>query len=302
MISSLMSLARAGILALLTAAAMAAALLFMGLPGARAQGTDPIALAIFMENYYKQPQPQQAVALLANLDVTDYLSAVAGLSSDQAAALDEILAGSAERKREVDESHALAVLNAFYAHVLRFNGEYAAPLADSIIAQERPELTLIGAMALATAASDDSVTAVRRLFNTGALPSGAAMRMRNIQAFPFRTMRPVTHLDIDLLWVCFFASGDPFYVDKIVDALAYWETDLHERLDLSDFAGLPEAEQNERRMAIIQAVMAMSARETLLANAANHPAILGILRGIADSRTDQTGAIVAGLVAQLVDG
>lgn len=304
LLTNLRWMVRVGVLAALTALAMFAVLAAAGLtaPGARAQSTEPATLAVFIENYYKQPRPAQALALLLNLDVPAYLSAVGFTTDAEVAALEEALAGSAERKREVDESHALAVLNAFFAHVLRANEDLAIDFADQVAARDRPPLTLLATMALATAASDRTVDAVQRLFNTGALPSGAAMRMRNIQPFPFRTMRPRTHLDIDLLWACFYASGDPLYIAKIADALAYWQTDMTDNLDLNNFATLPEAEQLRRREALIQAVMALTARETLRTNAANHPAVLGILRRLGEERQDMVGAVVEGIVAELTAG
>lgn len=304
LLTGLRGLFRIGLLALAVALAMVAALAVTGLssPGARAQGTEPATLAVFIENYYKQPRPTQALALLLELDIPDYLAAVGNTTDAEVQALEEALAGSAERKREVDESHALAVLNAFYAHVLRANEDLAIEFADQVAARERPTLILLSTMALATAASDRTVDAVQRLFNTGALPSGAAMRMSNIQPFPFRTMTPRTHLDIDLLWACFYASGDPLYIRKIAESLAYWRTDMTDNLDLNNFAALSEDEQRRRREALIQAVMALTARETLRTNAANHPAVLGILSRMAEERTDTVGAVVDGIVAELTAG
>lgn len=234
------------------------------------------ATSQFIEHYYKTPEPAQALALLETLDVPAFVTA----------------------DNEVGESHGIAVLTAFFAHVLRANPELVPELAERITTAEDPVNVVLAALSIATAAAPTSPDGLSTIAGSGRLPPAVIDQIRATEPFPFPHLDPRNHLDLDLLWASFYASGDPRYVERIAETLRYLDTDYATRLP-RDVEGTARLVQ---QVVLLESVMAITARWTLLENARRHPRVLETLQRIDAERDDRIGTIVASILAEAEGG
>ncbi|MCB9947054.1 MAG: hypothetical protein H6842_04405 [Rhodospirillaceae bacterium] len=249
-------------------------LLVLALAGvARAQPMTAEGLAEFMETYYQNPRPAEAMERLAALDVGAFV----------------------EADRESAETQGMAILTTFYAHILHAHPELVGPLAARLAAGGRHANALVGAVAMATAAVTTGEQGLAVLEASGLLTPAALATVRQAVPYPFPNLRAISHFDIDLLWVSFFATGDARYITEIAESLTYWEDNPELRLPREYPALTLESQQR----AIIEVTMAVIAHNTLTANARRHPAVLAALTALSQSRGDRVG-VIAGSIAATV--
>ena len=268
---------RAGASRLVGLAAASLMMLVAAQVSAQSAGEQRIAgprpdLAPFMETYYQSPNPQGALQWLAQADLDRSLSEV----------------------DEAQATHTLALLAAFYAHVLREDDQAANILPARLSDPRSPTAGVVGAMAARIAGTEPAARAFEGLIAVGAVPAETADAFRALPVYPYPAMAAQTHLDLDLFWTSFFATGDPAYVEKIAEALAFWREDPALRLP-ADFAILPEARQ---RLAIIRATMGVEAYASLRDRAPDHPAVAATLRAMS-VRQDRIGHVAQQLVDDL---
>ena len=231
------------------------------------------ATSQFMEQYYRSPQPEQALALLEVLDVPAFIAT----------------------DSELGESHGIAVLTAFFAHVLRDNPDLIPALAQEITAAADPLNVLIGALSIATAAAPSSPESLAAIARSGRLPPAILDEILATEPFPFPHLDPRSHLDLDLLWASFYASGDTGYVERIVETLQFSDAEYARSLP-RDAEGTARLVQ---QVVLLESVMAITARWTLVANAKRHPRVMETLRRVQAERDDRVGTIVASIVAEV---
>ena len=229
-------------------------------------------LAPFMETYYQSPNPQGALQWLAQVDLDRSLSQV----------------------DEAQVTHTLALLAAFYAHVIRADDRAANALPGRLRSPRSSTAGVVGAMAAQIAGTESASRAFDGLIALGAVPPEAANAFRTLPVYPYPDMVAQTHLDLDLFWTSFFATGDPAYLEKIAEALAFWREDAARRLP-EDFATLAESQQ---RLAIIRATMGVEAYASLRDRAPRHPAVAATLRTLAE-RQDRIGYVAERILDDL---
>ena len=242
---------------------------------AAAQGDEAAAQAMaeFMERYYRNPQPLQAVDRMVDLDVGIFIQAA----------------------RDAAEAQGVAILSTFMAHVLRANPDLVPVLAGRLAAAGRPRNALIGAHAIVTADGPTVPAALDTLAAAGLLDGETRTALTAAPGYPFPRMQAQTHFDIDIFWTSFFATGDRTYVEKVAEALTYWESDAMERLPRE----YPALSDEAQAMAIIEVTMAIVAHGTLTTNARRHPAVLSALDALSAARSDKVG-VIAGSIAATV--
>ncbi len=260
-----------------------AALLAAAPPSARAQPAAPQdaveaeaqAMADFMERYYRNPQPMEAVNRMVDLDIDTFIQAA----------------------REAAEAQGIAILSTFIAHVLHANPDLVPVLAGRLAAARRPQNALVGAHAIVTSGVS-AEAALDMLAEAGLLDAETRAGLAAAPPYPFRAMRPRTHFDIDIFWTSFFATGDRLYVEKVAEALTYWESEAMERLPRE----YPALSDQAQAMAIVEVTMAIVAHGTLTSNARRHPAVLSALDGLSATRTDKVGVIAGSIAANVRAG
>lgn len=230
--------------------ALAIAILCVGMAGQRASAQDDSFLA-FVESYYRNPQPDAALQWLERIAPT---------------MMDEVLVAADP------QGQRFALVAGFFAHVLRGQPDRIAPLAERLIAVDQPNLTALGALAIASTGLDPATPALERLRRSGALPDDTAAALAETPAYPYPTMRVTGSIDLELMWVSFFATGNTLYVRRVADAMAY--------ADHGD-AG---------------AAVAAFAFASLAERVAEHPAVRDTLRTIAAERSDIVGRSAAELI------
>ncbi|MEO3432539.1 hypothetical protein [Inquilinus sp. CAU 1745] len=231
----------------------------------------PITMDSFIAGYYRSPDPAEAVDRLAALDFDSYLP------TDDAA------------RRE----HGIVLLSTFYAHVLHKAPDAADRLIGRTISAEDPEKALVAAIAIARSGMSGSAVALDRLARAGALPDGVWEGIRAMQPYPFPTMDPRTHPELDVMWMSFFATGDALYVERVAGRLA--------ALDEAELAaGEVTAVPGENPL--IDTVAAVGAYWSLEANARQDDSVLSILRRIAEERSDKVGRIAGMIVEEVSAG
>lgn len=231
------------------------------------------AMADFMERYYRNPQPLEAIDRMVDLDVGVFIQAA----------------------RAAAEAQGVAILSTFMAHVLHAHPELVPVLAGRLAAVRRPRNALVGAHAIVTAGVPAAPAALDTLASAGLLDDESRRALAGAPDYPFPRMQPQTHFDIDIFWTSFFATGDRLYVEKVAEALTYWESDAMERLPRE----YPALTDEAQAMAIIEVTMAIVAHGTLTSNARRHPAVLSALDALAARRTDKVG-VIAGSIAATV--
>ncbi|MEM8589161.1 MAG: hypothetical protein AAGG65_13970 [Pseudomonadota bacterium] len=229
---------------------LALAILCVGISGQRASAQDDSFLA-FVETYYRNPQPDAALQWMERIAPT---------------MMDEVLIAADP------QGQRFALVAGFYAHVLRSQPSLIDPLTERLIAAEQPNLTALGALGIASTGLDAAAPALERLRRTGALPDQTAAALAETPAYPYPTMRVTGSIDVELMWMSFFATGNPLYVRRVADAMGY--------ADYGD-AG---------------AAVAAFAYASLADRVTEHPTVRETLRTIAAERTDIVGQSAAELV------
>lgn len=231
-------------------------------------------LAPFMETYYQTPNPQGALQWLVETDLDDLLAQV----------------------DEAQATHTLALLAAFYAHVIREDDRTASVLAARLRSPRSPAAALVGAMAARIAGTVPASRAFEGMIAIGVVTAETATAFGTLPVYPYPEMVAQTHLDLDLFWISFFATGNPAYVEKIGEALAFWREDPVDRLP----PGFAQLTETQRRMAIIRATMGVEAYASLRDRAPHHPAVAATLRVLAE-REDRVGFVAQRIIDDLDD-
>lgn len=217
----------------------------------RALAQDESFLA-FVESYYGSPQPQAAF---------DWLERIAPTMMDEM-----LITADPHGQR-------FALIAGFFAHILRSRPDLIGPLTDRLIARDQPNLSAVGALAIASSGVEAAGPALQRLRQSGTIPAETADALAATAPYPFPTLSVSGTVDLELMWLSFFATGNPLYIRRVAEAMAY-------------------ADQGEAG-----AALAAFAYASLAERAVNHPAVLETLRTLAAQRSDVVGRSAAQLVA-----
>ena len=243
---------------------------------APAQPMTAEGLATFIETYYQDPRPGEAVERLVSLDVGAFV----------------------EADRESAETQGMAILTTFFAHVLHQHPDLVGPLAARLAAGDRRANALVGGLAIATAAAPTSAEGLDAIEASGLLAPDALAAVRSAVPYPFPHLRATSHFDIDLLWVSYFATGDERYITEVAESLTYWEDNPELRLPRE----FPALTLESQQRALIEVTMAVIAHETLTSNARRHPAVFSALVRLSQTRSDKVGTIAGSIVALIQAG
>jgi hypothetical protein len=238
-----------------------AVVLFVALQGvssaqAVAQIQDDSFLA-FVETYYRDPQPDAALAWMERIAPT---------------MMDEVLVVADP------QGQRFALVAGFFTHVLRSRPDQIPIWTDRLIAVDQPNLSAIGALAIASTGLDASAPALDRLRQTGTIPDETAIALADVPAYPFPTLQVTGSIDLELMWLSFYATGNTLYVRRVAETMRY-------------------AEQGDAGVAL-----AAFAYVSLAERVTTHPAVLETLRTIASQRSDIVGQSAGELVEQAEQG
>lgn len=228
----------------------ALALLFVGLSETPAAAQEDSFLA-FVETYYRNPQPEAALAWMERLAPT---------------MMDEVLMAADP------QGQRFALVAGFFAHILRSRPDQIGPLTDRLIARDQPNLSAVGALAIASTGLDAAAPALERLRRAGTIPPETAAALAAAPAYPFPMLQVTGSIDLELMWLSFYATGNPLYVRRVADAIGY-------------------AEHGDAGVAL-----AAFAYASLAERVSGHPAVLETLRTLAAQRRDIVGRSAAELV------
>ena len=105
------------------------------------------------------------------------------------------------------------------------------------------------------------------------MPDETASALAEAPAYPYPTMRVTGSIDLEMMWMSFFATGNPLYVRRVADAMGY-------------------ANHGDAGTAV-----AAFAYASLAERVDDHPTVRETLRAIAAERTDIVGQSAADLIA-----
>ncbi len=234
----------------------------------------------FVQNYYRRPNPAAAIVWYGRLDI-------ASVKTNTAATV-----------------HAPQMLSAFYSVVIGRRRGTATDLARAAIARRSSKHVAIAYAAIWHARPPDRAAAIQLLENAMS-PSGRAyMRRayRTIRATPVLAMTPDRPWKLDVVWAAYFASGDRRYLRKIAGTLDYWLP--KERF----FAWVQEVGRanrnkpaNRRRPdeRTWRRLTAMPAYLYLRNNAHRHPAIIPVVRRVAQTSSGAKRAAAVTILREL---
>lgn len=211
----------------------------------------------FVETYYRDPQPEAALGWMERIAPT---------------MMDEVLIAADP------QGQRFALVAGFFTHVLRSRPDQIPGWTDRIIAVDQPNLSAVGALAIASTGLDAAGPALERLRQTGTIPDETAAALADVPAYPFPTLQVTGSIDLELMWLSFYATGNPLYVRRVADTMIY-------------------AEQGDAGVAL-----AAFAYVSLSERVADHPIVLETLRTLADQRNDIVGQSADELVQSAEDG
>ena len=154
-------------------------------------------LSLFVQSYHQHPQPKAALDRFFAIDIESFEKDA--LSAQQL--------------------HSRAVLMAFFAHVLHANPSLVLPFAEQLVANATGSKAAFGSEAIAYGASSSRADALELIAERFALAQEHRASLTNAAEFPYPQMKAANWQDLDILWACFFASGDRTYIRAIVEPL-----------------------------------------------------------------------------------
>jgi hypothetical protein len=251
--------ARTAVVLLLAASASLGAVDFLLFPFDR-------ELSAHVQGYYLSPRPEAALDRFFQMSFAGFVA-------------------SAAQKKQV---HARATLLAFYAQILRRNPGLVLPFATRLVGETSGAHAAFGTEVLALGAVDNRLAALNTLVAGFGLSESAAARYRELGPFDYLGMTVDHPQELDVVWACFFATGD----ERFLAALA---------VPLDDYEA-PGAERRARLQrlatedpkALVAALTAQGAFYSFQVNARQHPPVRAFLESLA-AAGDSTRARTAKL-------
>lgn len=175
----------------------------------------------------------------------------------------------------------------FLAHVLDANPERAAPLVESLRGGDAVKVE-VTAQALNYCNLPDRARLMERLVGAAAAaamdPAGA----------DFLALAPSHPVHVDMLWMAFFATGTPAYLDLIVSLLDGWLPETR----LQDMVGRAAVEPAVQAPALA-GLLAKAAYLTLSAHGRDCPPVAEALTRRAAAADGLSAALAARILAAL---
>ena len=156
-----------------------------------------LELSLHLEGYGANPDPDSALERLLVMDVSEF----------------------EERSAEANEPHSRAALMAFYVHVLRQHPDLVADFARELVKRTSGGTAAFGAETIAYAGGPDRDEALGIVAEGFRLSEEYAKRLRDLPVFSYREIPVESGQALDLLWACFYATGDHYYLRRIAEPL-----------------------------------------------------------------------------------
>ncbi|MCP5112222.1 MAG: hypothetical protein GY953_15460 [bacterium] len=154
-------------------------------------------LSHYVENYGAKPAPANALERLLVMDVSAF----------------------EERAAEATEPHSRAALMAFYVHVLRQHPDLVLDFARELVKRTSGGTAAFGAETIAYAGGPDRDEALGIVAEGFRLSEEYAKRLLDLPVFSYREIPVESGQALDLLWACFYATGDHYYLRRIAEPL-----------------------------------------------------------------------------------
>ncbi|MEM7442493.1 MAG: hypothetical protein AAF414_04070 [Pseudomonadota bacterium] len=206
----------------------------------------------FVETYYRNGEPEEAL---------DWMERIAPTMMDEV------------WQAADPQGQRFALVAAFFAHILHNQPSQIPLLTERLIANDEPNLSALGALSIASSGAVGVESALNRLRQTGTVPAETVQALAATPSYPFPTMQVTGPTDLELMWLSFYATGNPLYVRRVAEAMGH-------------------AEQGDAGVAL-----AAFAYASLAERVTHHPAVVDTLRSIAAQRRDLVGHSAAELVS-----
>ena len=153
-------------------------------------------LSVFMQSYIAEPSPEGALDQFFAIDLEEF----------------ERLA------KETEHPHARSVLIAFYVQLLNKN-PIALSFAARLVAERMATHASFGTDVIAASATKDREKALSLIIERFDLPAEAIRTIESKTPFDYHELQAEHHQALDILWACYFATGEAYFVEKIARVL-----------------------------------------------------------------------------------
>jgi len=239
-------------------------------------------------NYYKRPDPRQALAKFMRIDWDPFL-----LKMDVG--------------RRLNFNKVAAT---FYSRIVRLNPEQAMSLANQAAAGGMKYHMLVLARSIALSGVEDRQAALQVLQRAydgapGSNPVGdvttETVFARLGGARPVDDLhRPITvPFDLDMMWAAFYASGDKAFVEKIARLLQGWMPRDQLKTRLAYLRPRAEIQEGPERNEMRALLTAQAAAASLRANARSHRPVFEVLDNLSLDRNTRAGQVAKQILQSL---
>jgi hypothetical protein len=237
------------------------------------------AFTLKIQSYYLRPSPRRAIGWFAALDLRA-LSAAGRAHGDP---------------------HVVDMLAAFYIQVLRHNPEVVEKFAQAAIASGRPLNMALAYFAIDGAGLPNAAAARRAEQTLFAAAPAYRPQMRKIAGrgrMSYLTGAIRLPTDLDIMWACYFASGNPAFLERIAGMLEYWRPPAEAMARGRAIAPRANRREPDAVLEIRRLLIAAAAYRFLRNNSRYYPRIAPGLARLAARRSDKVGRVLRRLLAE----
>ncbi len=154
-------------------------------------------LSVFLQSYLQDPQPEGAIERLFAVDLERF---------EQLAV-------------ETEHPHARSVLMAFYVQIMNRNPTLTLRFAERLCSEGKPIHSSFGTDVIAASTTNDRDKALALIIAHFDLPPEEVSNIEAKETFDYLGLAADHPHTLDVLWACYFASGESLFVESIVHAL-----------------------------------------------------------------------------------
>ncbi len=237
-----------------------------------------LQLTEYIQEYHKQPNPQEALDRFFDLDVGNF----------EKVAL------------EVNRPHSRPVLMAFYANVLGQNSELVLPFTNRLIKESIGAQASFGTEIVAYGSTENRKEALALIVKRYNLPPESASAIEALRVLPYSNMEAVNKQILDIIWACYFATSDDNYIEKIAEPLAYWQpSDEALEKKVRSFTAMNPITGTKEYKEWYGIITAQAAMFGLTENASASPSVLRALIKLSEKREDKVGQLLKTIASQV---
>ena len=224
-----------------------------------------------MSTYMEDPSPEKALDVFFEIDLPEF-----------------------ERQAEAtDQPHSRPMVIAFYVQLLNGNPGMTLPFAERLVSQHKPAHASLGTDIIAAASTPDRSKALEHVMKEFSLPPEAREMIESREVFDYRDLDADHAQTLDILWACYFASGEESFVRSIAALLRDHPASKQEAVNRIRELGATNPNPGTAEYGELWAlVLGETARMGLGVNSQTHPGVRSIVEQLVGEESQSLRAIL----------